>query len=314
MCSLIVKVLQVLKVTFGWIRTCIYMLSGVKISQQFQGSFGPLILKKLKALKLFAGQVVCFVFLQVISFIHQEMKWAKISRAIWVLGLNIFEPSTNFESIWPRWWWTWHHRQFWIPLQFNEKCNFNLKLNWYSHEECKIKWEFQIRSGGTSLLKPFRSYKIFQRNSLTVYFFMHTAYFLHLDEPRHWVPVRSTVQITWYRQMAKRMLCGHRRSCPPSSDLARGLALFWLLYGVDVVSLCIHAYKTLGAEFCNNVESLTLDLRCYKQGYCPIMNVLYFHFQKFLQPLLKHRQEEKERQERLEQSIQELSASVREAG
>ncbi|XP_072035837.1 peroxisomal membrane protein PEX14-like [Amphiura filiformis] len=39
----------------------------------------------------------------------------------------------------------------------------------------------------------------------------------------------------------------------------------------------------------------------------------YKLYEKFLQPLLKHRQEEKERQEKLEQSIQELSTSVREA-
>ena len=43
-----------------------------------------------------------------------------------------------------RWWWrTWRHRQFWIPVQFNENPNFNLKLHWNSHEECKIIWEFQ---------------------------------------------------------------------------------------------------------------------------------------------------------------------------
>ena len=28
-----------------------------------------------------------------------------------------------------RWWWTLRHRQFWIPEQFSEKSNYNLKLH-----------------------------------------------------------------------------------------------------------------------------------------------------------------------------------------
>ena len=28
-----------------------------------------------------------------------------------------------------RWWWTLRHRQFWIPVQFSEKSNSNLKLH-----------------------------------------------------------------------------------------------------------------------------------------------------------------------------------------
>ena len=53
-----------------------------------------------------------------------------------------------------RWWWTLRHRQFWIPMQFSE----NLIPIWnFTNtfiQECKIIWEFQIRSGGTSLLRP----------------------------------------------------------------------------------------------------------------------------------------------------------------
>ena len=55
-------------------------------------------------------------------------------------------------------WWTWRHRQFWIPVQFNGKPNFNLKLHQYGHKQCKIIWEFQIRWGGISHLKPLRRY------------------------------------------------------------------------------------------------------------------------------------------------------------
>ena len=54
--------------------------------------------------------------------------------------------------------WTWRHRLFWIPVQFNGKTNFNLKLHQYGHKECKIIWEFQIRWGGISHLKPLRRY------------------------------------------------------------------------------------------------------------------------------------------------------------
>ena len=64
--------------------------------------------------------------------------------------------------------------------------------NTVMHEECKIIWKFQIRWGGTSLLKPLRRYLRYFRGThcqsslsrrlLAFYTWMN-----------HWVPVRSIV-------------------------------------------------------------------------------------------------------------------------
>ena len=35
----------------------------------------------------------------------------------------------SFMYITARWWWRWRHGQFWIPVQFSEKSNFNPKLH-----------------------------------------------------------------------------------------------------------------------------------------------------------------------------------------
>ena len=70
--------------------------------------------------------------------------------------LRSYPPFSN--QLQNRWWWTWRHRQFWIPVQFNGKPNFNLKHHLNSHEQCKIIYVFQILWGGISHLKPVRRY------------------------------------------------------------------------------------------------------------------------------------------------------------
>ena len=49
-------------------------------------------------------------------------KQSSIDRWRWQYYLTV-----NINGI--RWWCTWRHWQFWIPVQFNEKSNFNLKLH-----------------------------------------------------------------------------------------------------------------------------------------------------------------------------------------
>ena len=79
------------------------------------------------------------IFFQAAKTLVSATKWLQL-----IVG-------SSFAVILARRRWTWRHRQFWIPVQFNGKPNFN-------YEECKIIWEFQIRWGGISHLKPLRRY------------------------------------------------------------------------------------------------------------------------------------------------------------
>ena len=88
---------------------------------------------------------------------------------------------------------------------------------YYTLTTALFSWEFEISWGGTPLLRPL--------NSIVFY---ADCLLLHLDEPRHWVPVWSTMSIMWYRRMAKRVFCGSLWLCPPSSE--RNTIQFILLH------------------------------------------------------------------------------------
>ena len=131
--------------------------------------------------------------------------------------IHRLHPTTRYILIRRRW--TWRHRQFWIQVQFNGKPNFNLKLHYHGHKECKIIWEFQIRWGGISHLKPLRKYLRYFRGThwrsslsrrlLAFYTWMNRV--THCLYAAQW---RSRDIGEWL----KRLFCGHGRSCPPSSD------------------------------------------------------------------------------------------------
>ena len=57
----------------------------VEISQKFPGLFGSLVLKSLRALNFFQGQIWFFLYLVYIRYTNEPT----FSRTIWTLGFNI---------------------------------------------------------------------------------------------------------------------------------------------------------------------------------------------------------------------------------
>ena len=116
--------------------------------------------------------------------------------------------------------WTWRHRQFWIPVQFNGKPNFNLKLHYgHMNKECKIIWEFQIRWGRRiSQLKTLRRYlRCFRgthwRSSLSRRLLAFYTWMNRVTDCLYAAQCRSRGIGEWL----KRLFFGHRRPYPPSS-------------------------------------------------------------------------------------------------
>ena len=79
----------------------------------------------------------CFVFFFVLFFL-QNVPFPHHTSRIWLIFLLLLPKILSPLDIkWcalilillQRWWWTLRHRQFWIPVQFSEKSNFNLKLH-----------------------------------------------------------------------------------------------------------------------------------------------------------------------------------------
>ena len=88
----------------------------------------------------------------------------------------------------------------------------------YSHEECRIIWEFQICWGGISHLKPLRRYLRYFRGTHWQSSLSHRlrAFFTWMNritECLYGAQCRSCVKGQWL----KGLFCGHGRSCPPSS-------------------------------------------------------------------------------------------------
>ena len=120
-------------------------------------------------------------------------------------------------------WWTWRHRQFWIPVQFNG----NLISIWnFTNTVMKnVKWYANFKSVEVGIfhLKSLRRYLRYFRgthwwSSLSRRLLAFYTWVNRVTDCLYAAQCRSRGIGEWL----KRLFCGHGWSCPPSSGNITG--------------------------------------------------------------------------------------------